>query len=536
MRKLIITLAFLFLMVLVTGCVKTTTTTQGSIEDPIPYTLESYDFETVYEDKSGKKTLNRYVKENPKYNGNVEYAINKNIGSKNYIRLEYETSTNIVGYINYVNALNPSQSNSEKFYIEKDTTEFTMFLDAFRGGAFGNYNKIITSITFQNVDTEVEGEFTFKSFSISDRTYDPNYDMFIDDGTIKVGTSLSFGGCIKYLYRLDLDIVEYIDDDGNVRIDQDIDTDYVSNVISTDVNFVNIYDLGREIQQSYYLTVDESNGYIPTSAIKYEGAGGILRYNPIQCGSAGQINPQIIDFTFTEKEIYVKSIGQDWFLENSLTQCYLENRFYFGDDGVLLVECKTTNFAQFTGVDDTEVMGQETPATYFVYPLNYFYCETRQGIIMDNNLHPDISSQPKTTKDEKVDGNYFYRIKGRNVPQGWMAFVNDNKFGVGIYMPNADFYSASRGKTSTSYMGEKTNTQYLKTMWDLGEDDLISSAITMNYNYCNPMVRGRMVDFVPLEYTYALYIGEVQEMKQAFNALKDSGLDNSELLTAWPKK
>ena len=48
-----------------------------------------------------------------------------------------------------------------------------------------------------------------------------------------------------------------------------------------------------------------------------------------------------------------------------------------------------------------------------------------------------------------------------------------------------------------------------------------------------------MVDFIPLSYSYALYIGETTEMKNIFGTMRESEtLTNSQLVdgSGWPKK
>ena len=60
----------------------------------------------------------------------------------------------------------------------------------------------------------------------------------------------------------------------------------------------------------------------------------------------------------------------------------------------------------------------------------------------------------------------------------------------------------------------------------------------MNYNYINPSLQRKMVDFVPLEYTYALYVGDTDEMKEVFDGLKSLNI-NAHLLdttVGWPAK
>ncbi len=241
-----------------------------------------YKFETVFSDNT-TKTLGQ--------NEEVTYEVDASVGNKNYMRISLETDVNLVGYITYANTQDSSESNKEKFYIEAGVKEFTTFLDAYREGAFGAYEKRIQNVSLQNVDETKSGNVTLKNIDFSDRSYDPDEMMYIDDGTLRVGTSLGFGGAITYIARIDSNVKEYIDKDGNVRIGRLTEDDKVD-LISDTSNLVNTYDLGREIQQSFYWPVKEQHGYVPTSEQKYQGD---LNYNPIRCGSAGSGGPQIVD-------------------------------------------------------------------------------------------------------------------------------------------------------------------------------------------------------------------------------------------------
>ena len=512
-------------------------------EEEYRYTGE-YTFSTIFYDNT-EKVLPVYDATAPsagnvKAPQNVVYDVYRSVGDQNYFRFQLETDVDLVGYVSYSNPSDPSQSNVEKFFIESGTTEFTMFLDAFRVGAYGAFPKRIDTLSFENVDSEKEGRFILTSVGVSDRTMDIYDDMYITDGTMKFGTSLTHGGSIKYIGRTDSDVCEYMDSDGNIRIDKDIDPDYYD-VTNDDVNFINIFDLGREIQPSYYLKADASNGYNPKTELLYDGLEGAM-YNPIQCGSDGKKTPQIIDYEYKEDHIFVKTKAQDWFYDNDQANGYIETTYSFDGDGILVVDNRYTDFSQFVESETNPLTfsTQETPATYFVYPLNYFYCETRQGTIFDNTLKPQNGQFTcKTTKTQSVSGGYFYGIEGKNVKYDWCAFVNENKFGIGIYMPNADVFVASRGASSCSYYQEDTNRQYIPTLFDFAESQVIPSYSAFNYNYINPGVRRRMVDFIPLSYSYAIYIGETTEMKNIFGTMRENGmLTNSQLVdgSGWPKK
>ena len=538
---------------LVTACScndKPAATSQPSkppVEQATPnYTKDQYTFSTVFIDGQ-EKLLEQYAETTTHEEGCVTYDVSANIGDKNYLKFSIETDVDLVGFINYYNSANPAETNSEKFFIKANSTEFTTFLDAFRVGARGAFKKVITTITFQGVDDTKEGHFKFKSLGVSDRAIETREDWYISNGDMMLGTSAFYGGCITYLEKLDQDVYEYMDTDGNIVIDRYVDPDYdAAQVVSDRVNLVNIYDLGREIQPSYYSRVESIHGYNPDYDPNdldsyYQGLGGGVIYNPIQCGDFGGHTPQIIDYVWKEDYLYIIMKAQEWFFYTNIqANGYIEVTYYFDEGGAIMVDNVYTDFSCFIGEWDIQLNSQETPATYFSYPLNYFYCDTKQGLIFDEKLAEQNGlNQPKTSLNATVSSSdYFYAIKRKNMKYDWCAFVNINKFGVGIYMPNADEYVASRGRRSNNYYTEKCNRLYSDQFFNFAEDAITPSYAAMNYNYVNPSLHRKMVDFVPLEYTYALFVGDTDEMKTVFDGLESKNI-NAHLLDTtqgWPAK
>lgn len=443
----------------------------------------------------------------------VEIICDKSVGDKSYFWLELETDVPLVGYIYYENIENPNQKNTEKLFIEKHTREFTTFLDSFRVGALGAFDKKITKITLQNVDAKT-GEVWIQSVGVTNRSYDKNQEIYISDGFLKMGTSLSIGGAIRHIEKLNEGVVEYIDEAGNVCIQPHTDPEKVETV-SKEVNLVNIHDLGREIQQSYYSAVKEEHGYAPTEEVLYNAD---LLYNPVQAGSASGKQSQIIDYRYSPTEIYIKTKPLEWFFDNRLSDSYMENTYTLDGKGTLRVSNRFVNFSQFTDMDKAGRNGQELPAIYIVHPLNYFYCETVEGNIFDPNLSDLPTTQAKTGLSHQVTGSYHYAIARNKLSKDWFAFVNEEKFGVGIYMPNAQSYNASRGCKSSHYQNA-WNTHYDRDLYDFSGYKYIPSAYTNNYNYLSAASALVMMDFVPLEYDYAVYVGTVEEMRSVFAKL-----------------
>ncbi|MBQ7373490.1 MAG: hypothetical protein IJW64_02865 [Clostridia bacterium] len=511
------------------------------------YTLDSYAFTNVFTD-GNQKTLEKYVETTSHEDGCVKYDVYAKINDKDYVKFDIETDVNLVGYINYYNADKPTETNSEKFFIKAGSKQFTTFLDSFRVGARGAFNKVISTITFQSVDDTKEGTFTFNSLGVSDRKIVTKEEWRISNGDTVLGTSPFYGGCITYLEKLGQDVYEYMDFDGNITIDRYVDPDYDAlKVVSDSVNLINIYDLGREVQPSYYSDVTQANGYNPDydpedTDSYYEGLGGRVMYNPIQCGDFGGHTPQIIDYVWKENYLYIIMKAQEWFFYTNIqSNGYIEVTYYFDEGGALMVDNVYTDFSCFVGESELKVMGQETPATYFAYPLNYFYCETKQGVIFDPNLAEQNGiNQPKASLKSSVSSaEYFYGINEKYMINDWCAFVNANKFGVGIFMPNADTYIASRGRKSNNYYSEECNRLYHSGFYTFADGEITPSYAAMNYGYINPQLKRKMVDFVPLEYSYALFVGDTDEMSSVFGKLKDDKiLTNEHLLDetkGWPR-
>ena len=464
----------------------------------------------------------------------MEIEVNTTVGDFNYFTMELSGDIPVVGYIHYTDLANESKTHKEKFYIEAGAKEFSMFLDAFRIGAFGAFEKRIDKITLQNI-SDKKGSIRVDGAKISDRVYDTQEMLFLDNGSMKVGAYLAAGGALCHFESLDRKVVEYLDDNGQIRIDENINADEVT-VISESVNLINIHDLGREIQQSYYSSVGEENGYKPDDDVLYDGIGDGYLYNPVQAGSAGDNQTQIIDYELTENRLYVKARPQDWFFNNTQTDSYMESTYTFDEGGSLIVTNRFVNFAQFTDMDKGWVHGHEIPAVYIVQPLNHFYCETVDGVINDPGLSPipEATSAMRTSVLEEIEGNYWYQLQAQNVIGSWLANVNDVGFGMGMYIPNVERFSASRGWKSTS---QKLiyNRQYDHNIYDLSDMQYIPSAYVDNYNYFSPSVTRRMVDFVPFEYSFALYIGNVDEMRDVFGELKEVGTIKNEGIDNWSK-
>ena len=449
--------------------------------------------------------------------------LNADVGNQNHLTMSLTTDVDLVGYIRYEATDGSGKTNEEKIFIEKGATEFSTFLDAFRVGAKGAFEKRIRSIELQNVET-VTGKATVQKIGVSDRAYDQTQTLFIQDEYLKIGARLGAGGALTHVEKLNANVVEYIDEKGVVRIESGVDKTAVKTV-TDEVNLVNIYDWGREIQQSYYIAADKTHGYEPKEEQLWPYDG--VLYNPVQAGSAGDKQSQIIDYTISDTEIWVKTRPQEWFFDNTLSDSYMENRYTLAD-GALLVSNRFINFSGFTGTEQLPLQMQEMPAIYIAHPLDYFYCETIDGVIKDNHIGT-MATKAKTRATQLVEGQYHYALEGELVPGGWIAYANDKDFGLGIYMPNAMVYLATRNGTPSSYDDEYSHKVH--PIHDLSKYEYYPSTYVFNYGYLCPNVAMTITEYTPVEYGYAIYAGQVTEMRAYFNQIKKDGMiENKEFI------
>ena len=273
-----------------------------------------------------------------------------NILDNNYLRILYTTTENIEGEISYVKTGN-TKVYKEPFYLEKGQTMFYSFLDAFRNSALGNFNKTITEIKFKNVGHNT-AKFNLIGVSINSRVYYRNDTYYIGDDMIRVGVSMRYGGSIVSVQNISTEtgynIQEYVTKDYQIKIrSADNNPDQINNVIKTHPNLANTFDLGREIQQSYYIGVGASNGYT-----QYQYNGAYRDYNPVQAGDQKYNESKVVDFKIERDEtenissIYVKTMACDWAANNSLTKSYMENT-YTVSDGLVFVNNRFTDFSNF---------------------------------------------------------------------------------------------------------------------------------------------------------------------------------------------
>lgn len=498
----------------------------------------------------------------------TSYLFDKDITGKDYLKLEIKTDVHLRGQFIYVNKEDATQQVVEDFFIEasdgQEVVEFKQFLDSYRANAKGKFDKILKEIRFTN-KSEQEGKVTLVGAYCSDRKFpDFELELYIEKDNLKVGADLTYGGTLTYLERtsyVDLDgetkkLEEVIDNNGNVYIGLNASQD-CEQALSSQVNLINIYDAGRQFQQSFYANVggvmfhdsqgmlqqgtgETKNGYTPAWCTTARTEGYYWPYNPVQGGDNACNPSQIIDFEVTGDEIYVKTRAMDWakgddgrhlpgtIVGGETTKSYMEN-WYSIINGMLFVKNRFIDWNGFTEMETVRAHSNELPAAYVVHPFNHYVCYTGSYPWSDdayevrNDLGPwNIKAYPNPVHLED-----------------WFAWTNDKLFGVGVYIPGTDTYASGRSNVTThkNYIGNKnaigspSNTTYRNNKPEATSP--YTSCYTGNTSYTAPVVSWTMKTYEPMTYEYVISVDYVDVMRKQFEDIYESGDLTNETLSAW---
>ena len=232
----------------------------------------------------------------------------------------------------------------------------------------------------------------------------------------------------------------------NLRLIQDTARGGAISYISlagSERNLVNIADEGRYIQQSYYAgrSVDrqvegQSSSWSPWS------------WNPIQCGDYARNRAQILETRQTADSTYVKCIPMQWDMNNKPAEAIMEQWTSLSGN-VISVRCRLTCHRTDDIYGEGVPNDQEIPAVYPISALNNLYSYFGEA--------PFTGAEIATTEVIQLDSVFWgiYTPDNGNFPtEKWMAFVDNNAWGFGVYSPQATKFLAGRsgwaGKESTS--------------------------------------------------------------------------------------
>lgn len=217
-------------------------------------------------------------------------------------------------------------------------------------------------------------------------------DPIIDNGTLLLKLDLTRGGAISYL-----------------------------SLSGSNRSVVNIADEGRYIQQSYYAgrSVDrKSEGQSPSWSP--------WSWNPIQVGDSHRNRAKILDFQKSGNSLYVKCIPMLWDMNNMPAEAEMEQWTTLSGN-VLTVRNRLTCHRTDNIYEEGILDDQELPAVYPISALKNLYSYFGNTPFTNAPV-----SNPATVN---LSSGFWGRYNNDMVTENWMAYVDDNKWGIGVYNP-----------------------------------------------------------------------------------------------------
>ena len=488
------------------------------------------------------------------------FSIDRDIAGKEYVKVTLKTNANLLGKFTYKNVENSKEVVTEEFYVEPSDgiVEFKQFFDAFRLNGVGQFKKHLISVSLKNLDAH-NATVELKDVSVAKRDV-PAYEkeLYIEKDNLKVGADLAMGGTLSYLEKTaweNFTVDEIINYDNEVYIGVNASEKAMVD-LSSSVNLINIYDAGREIQQSYYANVGGSmeeatgaNGYDRRWSFTATREGYYWPYNPVQGVDEVCNVSQIIDYEVGDNFIYVKVRAMDWgngyarpeydHLEGynavkngRTTKSYIEN-WYTIKDGMLYVDNRFIDWNGFTDMDNIRPHTLEIPATYIVHPLSTYVCYTGNDPWNLNDESYDVQDSLKGWWAADIVHLSWYH------PEDWFAWVNDEFFGVGVYVPGAAEYHSGRNDTlsiSSLYNNRNAANSPMANQFLYNKKaptSIYTSCYVGNTSYTAPVVGVKMKEYVALSYSYVISVDYLDVIRSNFKKVYESGTVLNEGLKAW---
>ena len=363
----------------------------------------------------------------------------------------------------FVSYISAGSSKTDDFYLE--AAENGVFNGLISTYLSNAKAKNIKSVTVSTCSGK-SAAFSLKNLSTELISVYNSQTYFIENSRFKVGIQLSWGGGVNYI------------------------EDKTSS-ISGLTNLINRADTGRLIQQSYYGTGGNAE-YTPG-----DFNGSVWRYNPVQGGDKYGNSSRLIDVVVGDNSVYIKAQPQDWSLNGQITPSYMENTYIVYEDTIRV----DNRFVDYSGWTHPYTH-QELPAFYTVSYLNRFTWYNGTDSWTDAPLSYRDDLQFWGDPNYAADCQFF--VKNGNT-ETWCSWTSaQDGFGVGLYVPNVDLLYAGK----YGYNGSK---------------DPANGAT----NYVAPLNMIKMVSYTPIEYSYLITTGTVDQIRQTFKQNKDFATNES---------
>ncbi len=293
-------------------------------------------------------------------------------------------------------------------------------------------------------------------------------------------------GCVKRSGLIDSDVLPevLVADNGVLTVKFDLSRGGAISWISlsgSEQSLVNIADEGRYIQQSYYAgrSLDR----------KLEGQSpnwSPWPWNPIQVGDAYGNRAKILDYRKSKDTLYVKCIPMQWDMNNQPAEAEME-QWTSLKGSVIIIRNRLTCHRTDELYGDSIINDQELPAVYPISALQNLY-----AYFGPNPFTNDTLSNQKVIH---LESGFWGRYE--NVTENWMAFVDDNNFGMAVYNPQC-----SRFLAGMSGVPRK-------------------EATDGSTSYIAPVKKEVLTKNCIYEYSYYILVGKLTEMRKGIYAIRN---------------
>jgi hypothetical protein len=252
-------------------------------------------------------------------------------------------------------------------------------------------------------------------------------------------------------------------------------------------NLVNNADEGRYIQQSYY-----AGNSVNRQKEGQSPAWSPWSWNPIQCGDYARNRAQILESRQTVDSTYIKCIPMQWDMDNKPAEAIME-QWTSLDGNVVSVRCRLTCHRTDAIYGEGVPRDQEIPAVYPISALNNLYAYFGNA--------PFTGAAVTNTEVIRLESGFWgrYTPDNDNFPaEKWMAFVDDNLWGIGVYSPQATQFLAGR----YGQAGKESTSPYTGYIAPLRVEALMKNSVT--------------------EYSYYLVVGTLDEIRAKIYQIHNS--------------
>jgi|TARA_B110000908_G_C10267939_1_gene466626 hypothetical protein len=279
--------------------------------------------------------------------------------------------------------------------------------------------------------------------------------VYLENRHIRVGINLKWGGAITHVSK------------------------------AGGPNLINSYDLGRQIQQSYYSGPPNYQNAVKKKNPNWK----TFPWNPIQTGDSYNFGSRVIEHKIQGDKLYVKTVPMLWPMQNDPAECTMETWIYLSPSSpVFSYKARLTNSRS----DKTiyAAMPQEVPAIYTNGPWH--------KLITYNGANPFSDGAVTEIRNDHKEPWPWVNILAT---EGWAALVNEDGTGIGISVPNAsEFHGGFNGHRG--HGGEKST----------------------NTGYMSPITHEILDHNIVYEYTRRFILGSIQDIRKEAKRLKNKAL------------